>query len=145
MTNKTAIRVLEHIEHYLKTHTCESCEEEHMAIALAIKALEETEKSQGDCISREGLLDEFETKCERFCSACEYQKFNSNLNRYECELINTAESVKFPERPQANRDIRWTDKLSVDNDGNIRDFSGNIVGHYAGLAEIQSSDNDEVD
>lgn len=91
MTNKTAIRVLEHIEHYLKTHTCESCEEEHMAIALAIKALKESE------------------------------------------------------RPQENCDIRWTDKLSVDNDGNIRDFSGNIVGHYAGLAEIQSNDNDEVD
>lgn len=41
MTNKKAIRVLENIEHYLKTHTNESCEEEHMALALAIKALEE--------------------------------------------------------------------------------------------------------
>jgi len=40
MTNKKAIRVLENIEHYLKTHTNESCEEEHMAISLAIKALE---------------------------------------------------------------------------------------------------------
>lgn len=39
MTNKKAIRVLEHIEHYLKTHTNESCEEEHTAIDLAIKAL----------------------------------------------------------------------------------------------------------
>lgn len=96
MTNKTAIRVLEHIEHYLKTHTCESCEEEHTAIALAIKALEETERTQGNC--------------------------NTPLS-----------------------ELRWTDKLSVDNDGNIRDFSGNIVGHYAGLTKIQSSDNDEVD
>ena len=40
MTNKKAISVLENIEHYLKTHTNESCEEEHTAIALAIKALE---------------------------------------------------------------------------------------------------------
>ena len=46
MTNKKAIRVLENIEHYLKTHTNESCEEEHTAIALAIKALEE--RPQGD-------------------------------------------------------------------------------------------------
>ena len=40
MKNKKAIRVLENIEHYLKTHTNESCEEEHTAIDLAIKALE---------------------------------------------------------------------------------------------------------
>ena len=46
MTNKKAIRVLEHIEYYLKTHTNERCEEEHTAIALAIKALEE--KTQGE-------------------------------------------------------------------------------------------------
>lgn len=26
--------------------------------------------------------------------------------------------------------IRWTDKLSLDGEGNIRDFDGNIVGHY---------------
>lgn len=39
MTNKNAIRVLENIEHYLIAHTNESCEEEHMAISLAIKAL----------------------------------------------------------------------------------------------------------
>lgn len=25
--------------------------------------------------------------------------------------------------------IRWTDKVSLDCDGNIRDFDGNIVGH----------------
>lgn len=25
---------------------------------------------------------------------------------------------------------RWTDKLSVDSEGNIRDFYGNIIGHY---------------
>ena len=25
---------------------------------------------------------------------------------------------------------RWTDKLSLDYEGNIRDFDGNIVGHY---------------
>lgn len=39
MTNKKAIRVLENIEHYLKTHTNESCEEEHSALTLAIKAI----------------------------------------------------------------------------------------------------------
>ncbi len=26
--------------------------------------------------------------------------------------------------------IRWTDKLTLDYEGNIRDFAGNIVGHY---------------
>ena len=26
--------------------------------------------------------------------------------------------------------VRWTDKLSVDSDGNIRDFYGNVVGYY---------------
>ena len=25
---------------------------------------------------------------------------------------------------------RWTDKLTLDCEGNIRDFDGNIVGHY---------------
>ena len=39
MTNKKTIRVLESIEYYLKTHTNESCEEEHTAIALAKKAI----------------------------------------------------------------------------------------------------------
>lgn len=48
MTNKKAIRVLENIEHYLITHTNESCEEEHTAISLAIKALEE--RPQGEWI-----------------------------------------------------------------------------------------------
>lgn len=46
MTNKKAIRVLESIEYYLKTHTNESCEEEHMAISLAIKALEDKPKGE---------------------------------------------------------------------------------------------------
>lgn len=46
MTNKKAIRVLESIEYYLKTHTNESCEEEHTAIALAIKALEDRPKGE---------------------------------------------------------------------------------------------------
>lgn len=49
MTNKKAIRILENIEHYLKTHTNESCEEEHMALALAIKALEEPEQGKFEC------------------------------------------------------------------------------------------------
>lgn len=26
--------------------------------------------------------------------------------------------------------VRWTDKLTLDGEGNIRDFDGNIVGHY---------------
>lgn len=39
MKDKKAVRVLESIDYYLKTHTNESCEEEHMAINLAIKAL----------------------------------------------------------------------------------------------------------
>jgi hypothetical protein len=49
MKNKTAIRVLEQIEHYLITHTNESCEEEHTAIALAINALEEPEHGKFEC------------------------------------------------------------------------------------------------
>ena len=78
MTNKKAIRVLENIEHYLKTHTNESCEEEHTAIDLAIKALEE--RPQGKWIKQyrksyrlitdEGtLIGEF-TKCPK----CLYDK-----------------------------------------------------------------------
>lgn len=49
MTNKKAVRVLENIEHYLKTHTNESCEEEHTALTLAIKALEEHEQGRFEC------------------------------------------------------------------------------------------------
>ena len=41
MTNKKAIRVIKNIEHYLATHTNESCEEEHTALEIAIKAIEE--------------------------------------------------------------------------------------------------------
>lgn len=48
MKDKKAIRVLENIDYYLKTHTNESCEEEHTAINLAIKALEE--RPQGEWI-----------------------------------------------------------------------------------------------
>ncbi len=66
MTNKKAIRVLENIEYYLKTHTNESCEEEHTAIALAIKALEE--RPQGEWIISEYVDTRrgFITKCP-FC------------------------------------------------------------------------------
>ena len=39
MKNKKAIRILESIDYYLKTHTNESCEEEHTALNHAIKAL----------------------------------------------------------------------------------------------------------
>lgn len=49
MTNKKAVRVLKNIEHYLKTHTNESCEEEHTALTLAIKALEELEQGKFEC------------------------------------------------------------------------------------------------
>lgn len=31
---------------------------------------------------------------------------------------------------------RWTDKLSLDDGGNIRDFAGNVVGHY-GVGMLQ--------
>ena len=50
---------------------------------------------KGDLISRETLLNEFNTKCQSVCSTCEYRKWNSKLNRYECELINTAPTVNF--------------------------------------------------
>ena len=51
--------------------------------------------NKGDLISRETLLNEFNTKCQRMCPTCEYHKWNSKLNRYECELINTAPTVNF--------------------------------------------------
>lgn len=51
--------------------------------------------NKGDLISREILLNEFNTKCQRNCPTCEYHKWNSTLNRYECELINTAPTVNF--------------------------------------------------
>ena len=47
-----------------------------------------------DLISRKTLLNEFDTKCQRMCPACEYHKWNSKLKRYECELINTAPPVE---------------------------------------------------
>lgn len=31
--------------------------------------------------------------------------------------------------------ICWTDKLSLDNDGYVRDFNGNVVGYYGKLEE----------
>lgn len=34
---------------------------------------------------------------------------------------------------------RWTDKLSLDNDGYVRDFNGNVVGYYG---EIKEKNND---
>ncbi len=51
MKNKTAIRVLEQIEYYLTTHTNESCEEEHTALALARKALDFQDKVKEACCS----------------------------------------------------------------------------------------------
>ncbi len=67
MTNKKAIRVLENIEHYLTTHTNESCEEEHTALNIAIKALEE--RQQGEWI-RTGSLGNGNAQYE--CSNCHY-------------------------------------------------------------------------
>ena len=51
--------------------------------------------NKGDLISRETLLNEFNTKCQSMCSTCEYRKWNSKLYRYECELINIAPPVNF--------------------------------------------------
>lgn len=28
---------------------------------------------------------------------------------------------------------RWTDKLVLDSEGNVRDFSGNIIGYYGSI------------
>lgn len=69
MTNKKAIRVLENIEYYLKTHTNESCEEEHTAITLAIKALEE--RPQGEWVD-EGQYAENYSEHAYFCKNCDY-------------------------------------------------------------------------
>lgn len=55
MKHKKAIRVLESIEYYLKTHTNESCEEEHTAIALAKKAIRIVEVIE-DGFKREGNM-----------------------------------------------------------------------------------------
>ena len=63
MKNKKAIRLLQHIDYYLRTHTNESCEEEHTALTLAIKALE---NPSGDCISRELLKKDIEAQISDF-------------------------------------------------------------------------------
>lgn len=77
MTNEKAIRVLEHIEYYLKTHTNESCEEEHTAIAIAIKALEARPK--GEWINREAVSNTIFPFWERYeCNQC--HKFNGYSN-----------------------------------------------------------------
>lgn len=55
MKDKKAIRVLESIEYYLKTHTNESCEEEHTAIALAKKAIRIVEVIE-DGFKRDGNM-----------------------------------------------------------------------------------------
>lgn len=31
--------------------------------------------------------------------------------------------------------IRWTDKLSLDNNGYVRDFNGDVVGYYGKIKE----------
>lgn len=59
MTKEKAIRVLEQIEYYLKTHTNESCEEEHSAITIAKKAIRIVEVTE-NCFKHnrgEGLID----------------------------------------------------------------------------------------
>ena len=30
---------------------------------------------------------------------------------------------------------RWTDKIFLDSEGNVRDFNGNIVRHYGSIGE----------
>ena len=57
------------------------------------------ESTKGDLISRETLLDKFDTKCQSICPTCEYNKWNSKLKRYECELISTAPTVSFTISP----------------------------------------------
>lgn len=66
MTNKKAIRVLKNIEHFLKSHTNESCEEEHTAISLAIKALEERPQGEWIPVTDRPMTDEEEKElCEK--------------------------------------------------------------------------------
>lgn len=56
-------------------------------------------------------------------------------------------ALEEQERPTGERsglaDIRWTDKVSIDADGNIRDFDGNILysirNEYGEEAENDSS------
>ena len=56
MTDKKVIRVLEHIERYLTTHTNESCEEEHTAINRAIKAVRIVEVIENAFSNQDGAM-----------------------------------------------------------------------------------------
>ena len=56
MTKEKAIRVLEQIEYYLKTHTNESCEEEHSAITIAKKAIRIVEAIEDSFIKSDEYL-----------------------------------------------------------------------------------------
>lgn len=108
MTNKKAIRILENIEHYLKTHTNESCEEEHMALALAIKALEEKiwtpisemppEKYDSYLVMWRSLTEGFPDRL--FYEICEYDPDEDEWERIEQAGEAGAEIVAWMPLPE---------------------------------------------
>ena len=54
MKNETARREIESLDYYLQNHTNDYSEESHMAMMMAIKALEQ--QTCEDCISREAVI-----------------------------------------------------------------------------------------
>lgn len=105
-------------------------------------------KPNGDLISRSALKEDFKSRLAACNDWIEKAKDKETKIRaravktFIAEVIMTIDNaptvvneILTPKRPQVNcdislSDIRWTDKLSLDNDGNVRDFSGNIVGHF---------------
>lgn len=49
-----------------------------------------------------------------------------------CSVYNTMQDM--------NLIPRYTDKLSLDNNGYIRDFSGNVIGYYGEFPEVNKND-----
>ena len=50
--------------------------------------------------------------------------------KYDCPNRTSLGYCAFTACSYCCPKTRWTDNLSLDSDGNIRDCYGNIVGHY---------------
>lgn len=71
------------------------------------------------------LKRDFAELCATECPICSFYIPNADVGDCHCGLIDRAPTIT----PSSDTEIRWTDKVSLDCDCNIRDFNGNIVSH----------------
>lgn len=91
MKRETARREIDHLDFYLQNHTDDYSEKSHMAMMMAIKALEQ--EPCEDCISRTQAQTELEMKACRYTLAKE--RGGTGKVEWGSRLIDIADAVNI--------------------------------------------------